>query len=162
MSPCSPEADELCHCSPAVLEDLLSSCIPSRTREMLRSRVSCRGAEHILAWAWQRGRQVSLILRLRWESQEKSRAVSEMKTRAFCCFPSLFTSLFTGGRSINTAWYSSLVWQFGFQIITPDDDLTDTELQEQAEVSIYTSSELEEPGHSFLSRNWSFFSLSPP
>lgn len=36
---------------------------------------------------------------------------------------------------------------------------TDSELQEQAKVSIQTSSELEEPGHSFLSRNWSCFSL---
>lgn len=64
VSSCFPEADRLCHCSPAVPEDFqLSSCIPSRTREMLWSRVSCRGAEHVLAWAWQRGRQVSVILR---------------------------------------------------------------------------------------------------
>lgn len=46
-----------------------------------------------------------------------------------------------------------------FQIITQQ---TDPELQEQVEVSVLTSSELEEPGHSFLSRNWSCFSLSPP
>lgn len=57
------------------------------------------------------------------ETQGNSRAVSEMKTRAFCSFPSLFVSLFTGGRPINdnTVWHSSLVWQFVFQTITPAD-----------------------------------------
>lgn len=39
---------------------------------------------------------------------------------------------------------------------------TDSELQERAEVSVHRNSELEEPGHSFLSRNWSCFSLSAP
>lgn len=36
---CSPGADKLCNCSPSIPEDLLSSCILSRAREMLWSRV---------------------------------------------------------------------------------------------------------------------------